>query len=463
MVKSQTTSSNRNLTNKLDDRILYPGEYLEYRGEDNRTFIDKSEGVYLYDKTGHKMIDGPGGMWNVNVGHGVKEIADAIHEQIRKMPYASPFSESTEIATTYASRLVKYAPGDLKRVFFTSGGSSAVDSALRFVMFYNNVRGLKEKKLIISRHDAYHGSTYLSASCSGKERDKNNFDFADDIVHHLSSPNPFRKDKNLSDEEFCDLKVKELEDKILELGSDKVAAFIAEPILASGGVIIPPKGYHKKTLEICRKHNILYISDEIVTGFGRLGHIMSSEEHFDVTPDIILLAKGITSGYVPCGAVVISETLMADLDNKEKVIFSNGFTDSGHPVAMAAAHATLDFMENNKLLAHVKKVAPYFQSKLAELIDLPIVGDVRGDGLMAAVECVIDKEKRDPLNLQYEIASRINTHCQNLGLIVRPLFNTCVMSPSLIIEEGEIDELVRILREGIILATEDIKKEGLWS
>ena len=185
MVKSQTTSSNGNLTNKLDDRILYPGEYLQYRGEDNRTFIDKSEGVYLYDKTGHKMIDGPGGMWNVNVGHGVKEIADAIHEQIRKMPYASPFSESTEIATTYASRLVKYAPGDLKRVFFTSGGSPAVDSALRFVMFYNNVRGLKEKKLIISRHDAYHGSTYLSASCSGKERDKNNFDFADDIVHHL--------------------------------------------------------------------------------------------------------------------------------------------------------------------------------------------------------------------------------------------------------------------------------------
>ena len=197
-------------------------------------------------------------------------------------------------------------------------------------MFYNNVKGLKEKKLIISRHDAYHGSTYLSASCSGKERDKNNFDFADDIVHHLSSPNPFRKDKQLSDEEFCDLKVKELEDKILELGSDKVAAFIAEPILASGGVIVPPKGYHKKTLEICRKHNVIYISDEIVTGFGRLGHIMSTEEYFDVTPDIILLAKGITSGYVPCGAVVISETLMADLDNKEKVIFSNGFTDSGY-------------------------------------------------------------------------------------------------------------------------------------
>ena len=463
MGKSQNIAANQNLTNKLDDRILHPWEYLEYRGEDSRTFIDKSKGIYLYDKTGHKLIDGPGGMWNVNVGHGVKEIADAVYEQIRKMPYASPFSESTEIAAKYASRLVKYAPGDLKRVFFTAGGSSSVDSALRFVMFRNNVKGLKEKKLIISRHNAYHGSTYLSASCSGKERDKNNFDFADNLVHHLSSPDPFRKDSNLSDEEFCNLKVQELEDKILELGPDKVAAFIAEPILASGGVIVPPKGYHKKTLEICRKYNVIYISDEVVTGFGRLGYIMASEKYFDVVPDIILMAKGITSGYVPCGAVVISENLMADLDNKEKVIFSNGFTDSGHPVAMAAASATLDFIENNNLLDHVKKVAPYFQSKLSELIDLPIVGDVRGAGLMAAVECVIDKEKRDPLNLQYEIASRINTHCQNLGLIVRPLFNTCVMSPSLIIEESEIDELVRILREGIILATEDIKKEGLWS
>ena len=463
MGKSQNISSNVNLTNILDDRILHPWEYLEYRGEDSRTFIDKSKGIYLYDKTGHKLIDGPGGMWNVNVGHGVKEIADAVYEQIRKMPYASPFSESTEIAANYASRLVKYAPGDLKRVFFTAGGSSSVDSALRFVMFRNNVKGLKEKKLIISRHNAYHGSTYLSASCSGKERDKNNFDFADNLVHHLSSPDPFRKDSNLSDEEFCNLKVQELEDKIIELGPNKVAAFIAEPILASGGVIVPPKGYHKETLEICRKYNVIYISDEVVTGFGRLGHIMASEKHFDIVPDIILLAKGITSGYVPCGAVVISENLMADLDNKEKVIFSNGFTDSGHPVAMAAASATLDFIENNNLLDHVKKVAPYFQSKLSELIDLPIVGDVRGAGLMAAVECVIDKEKRDPLNLQYEIASRINTHCQNLGLIVRPLFNTCVMSPSLIINESEIDELVRILREGIILATEDIKKEGLWS
>ena len=402
-------------------------------------------------------------MWNVNVGHGVKEIADAVYNQITKMPYASPFTESTEIAHDYASRLVQYAPGDLKRIFFTSGGSSAVDSALRFVMFYNNILGRKEKKQIISRNDAYHGSTFLGASCSGKERDKNNFDFASNIVHHISSPNPFRKPDDLTDEEFCDLKVQELENKIIEIGADKVAAFIAEPILASGGVIVPPKGYHKKTHEICKRHDVLYISDEIVTGFGRLGHIFASENYFDFTPDIILLAKGITSGYVPCGAVVISERLMSKLDNKEKVIFSNGFTDSGHPVSMAAATATLDYIEKTNLLDHVKDVGPYFQAKLRELTDLPIVGEVRGEGLMAAVECVGNKDKKDPLNLSYEIGSRINEHCQQLGLIVRPLFSTCVMSPSLIITKEQIDDLVSILRKGIELATDDIKKEGLWS
>ena len=363
----------------------------------------------------------------------------------------------------YASRLVQYAPGDLKRIFFTSGGSSAVDSALRFVMFYNNIQGRKEKKQIISRNDAYHGSTFLGASCSGKERDKNNFDFASNIVNHISSPNPFRKPDDLTDEEFCDLKVQELENKIIEIGADKVAAFIAEPILASGGVIVPPKGYHKKTHEICKKHDVLYISDEIVTGFGRLGHIFASENYFDFTPDIILLAKGITSGYVPCGAVVISERLMSKLDNKEKVIFSNGFTDSGHPVSMAAATATLDYIEKTNLLDHVKDVGPYFQAKLRELTDLPIVGEVRGEGLMAAVECVGNKDKKDPLNLSYEIGSRINEHCQQLGLIVRPLFSTCVMSPSLIITKEQIDDLVSILRKGIELATDDIKKEGLWS
>jgi adenosylmethionine-8-amino-7-oxononanoate aminotransferase len=462
MVRKITKLDNKELAQK-DLTTLHPWDYLEYRGDSDRTFIEKSEGIYLYDHDGNKMIDGPGGMWNVNIGHGVNEIADAVHNQMTKMSFASPFTESTEVRAVFAERLAEYAPGDLKRVFFTTGGSSAVDSALRFVMFFNNIRGTRNKKKIISRQDAYHGSTFLSASCSGKEKDKNNFDFAEDLVHHLSSPNPYRKNPNLSDEEFCDQVVKELEDKILELGAENVAAFIAEPILASGGVIIPPKGYHQKTLEICRKYDVIYISDEVVTAFGRLGHIFASKNYFDITPDIIVSAKGITSGYVPCGVVMISEKLMAQLDYKEKAIFSNGFTDSGHPTAMAAANASLDFIERNNILEYVKDIGPYFQERLQELSDLPIVGNVRGEGLMAAVECVGNKDKKDPLNLSYEIGSRINEHCQKLGLIVRPLYSTCVMSPPLIISKIQIDDMVEILRKGILLATEDIKKEGLWN
>ena len=194
---------------KKDLTTLHPWEYLEYRGTGGRTFIEKSKGIYLYDKDGRKLIDGPGGMWNVNIGHGVDEIADAVSNQIRTMSYASPFTESTSVRAIFAERIAEYAPGDLKRVFFTSGGSAAVDSALRFVMFLNNVRGLRNKKKIIGRQDGYHGSTYLGASCSGKERDKNNFDFASDIVHHISAPNPYRKDDSVTLDEFCDAKVKE--------------------------------------------------------------------------------------------------------------------------------------------------------------------------------------------------------------------------------------------------------------
>ena len=184
-----------------DKLVLHPYEDFNSRGTYNRKLITKSDNIYLYDENGNKFIDGPGGMWCNNIGHGNKEIGEAIKNQIEKMDYCSPFSESNEVSAELASVLADLSPGDLNTVFFTTDGSTANETALRFVMFYNNVRGLKEKKLIISRHDAYHGSTYLSASCSGKERDKNNFDFADDIVHHLSSPNPFRKDRNLSDEE----------------------------------------------------------------------------------------------------------------------------------------------------------------------------------------------------------------------------------------------------------------------
>jgi adenosylmethionine-8-amino-7-oxononanoate aminotransferase len=472
------------LRNDSDDiqeklrHVVHPWEDLNRIGEWERTIIGESEGIFVYDTEGNQLIDGPGGMWCVNVGHRNDEIAEAMAAQAREMAYYSPWSLANLPSANLGAKLAELSPGDLNNVFFTTGGSTAVDSALRFVMFFNNYLGRPEKKHIISRQHAYHGSTYLAASCSGKERDKSYLDFERGFIHHLPAPNPYRRPEGMSVEDFCTEKVADLENKILELGPDKVAAFIAEPIMASGGVIVPPEGYHRRCWEVCQKHDVLYIADEVVTGFGRLGHWFASEAVFDMIPDIITAAKGLTSGYVPMGAVLISDRLMeqvrvggdgggANANNFTysgggSAVFSNGFTYSGHPVSCAAALKNIEIIERDGLLEHVREVGPYFQERLRELHDIPIVGDVRGMGLMACVECVISQESKEALKLDYEIGNRIDEHCQELGLIVRPLINMCVMSPPLVITKPQVDKLVSLLREGILRAQEDVRKEGLW-
>jgi adenosylmethionine-8-amino-7-oxononanoate aminotransferase len=447
-----------------DNLVVHPWEDFKTDGKNKRTIIGESDGIYVYDTDGNKLIDAPSGMWCVNIGHGRREMADAIAEQVMRMPYYSPWSLGTAPAAELGKKLADLAPGDLDHVAFSTGGSTAVETALRFVMFYNNILERPEKKHIISRQDAYHGSTYLAASCSGKGRDKPLQDFETARVHHLPSPNPYRRPEGMSVEDFCAAKVKDLEDKILELGADKTAAFIAEPILASGGVIVPPPGYHQKCLEVCRKHDVLYISDEVVTAFGRLGHFFASEEVFGIVPDIITTAKGLTSGYIPMGATLISDRLvrqLADLDVKT-AMFSHGFTYSGHPVAAAAGLKNIEIIEREGILEHVRKVAPYFQSRLQELRDIPLVGDVRGEGLMACVECGEKVDWSAPPTMDYEIGNRIDKHCQELGLIVRPIINMCVMSPPLIITKPQIDDLVGMLRQGIQRTMDDMIAEGLW-
>ncbi len=447
-----------------DNRWLHPWQDMSGIDKQKRTVITGGEGVYVYDSDGNRLMDGPAGMWCVNVGHGRTEIAQAIAEQAQRMTYYSPWSLANAPAVELAAKLVEIAPDGFNHVFFTTGGSTAVDSALRFVMFFNNVLGRPEKKHIISRHDAYHGSTYLTASCSGKVRDKNYMDFVHDFVHHLPSPNPYRRPHGMSVEDFCAARIKDLEEKILELGPEKVAAFIAEPILASGGVIVPPDGYQAKCMEICRQHDVLYISDEVVTGFGRLGHFFASKDVFDVDADIITSAKGLTSGYQPLGAVLIHDRVLSRVSgpDSEGVSFSSGFTYSGHPVACAAALKNIEIMEREDLMAHVREVSPYFQDRLRDMLDIPIVGDVRGMGLMGCIECVISRDSKDPLTLDYEIGNRIDKYCQDLGLLVRPVINMCVMSPPLTITRKQIDEMMQILRKGIELAMEDVRNEGIW-
>ena len=442
---------NTNVKNWDNDHFMHPWEGMDDIGDNDRAFLEGGGGIYVSNDAGEKLIDGPAGMWCVQVGYGRDEIADAMAEQARKLAYFSPFNNTNSVAAAFAREVAKRAPGDLNNVFFTTGGSTAVDTALRFVHFRNNLLGKPAKKKIISRQKAYHGSTYLSAAVSGKERDRLWLDKPDALAHFLPDVNPLVRAKGQSVEAFLDEKIAELEEAIVTLGPDNVAAFIAEPVLASGGVIVPPEGYHKRCLEVCHKHDVLYISDEVVTGFGRLGHWLASKEVFRIQPDIITCAKGLTSGYAPMGAAIFSDRLIADVagENGQGATFSNGYTYSGHPVSAAAGLANMQIIEREGLLEHVRTVTPQFQARLQGLADLPLVIDARGMGLMGCIECSYDTERNSSLDRDYALGGKIDAECQTRGLTLRPLINMCVMSPPLVITPDQIDQMFDILEQAI--------------
>jgi len=422
----------------------------------------EGDGVYVTDGQGQRLLDGIGGLWCVNVGYRRREIAEAMAVQAMKLPFYTAFMESgNEPSTRLAVALASAAPGDLNRVFFTTGGSTANDSAIRFLHWLANNTGRPHKKHLISRADAYHGSTFLTASCSGKFSDRADLDVLDGQVHHLSSVNPYRRPEGMTIDEFRDARVAELEACIMALGAENVGGFIAEPLLASGGVVVPPEGYHRATFEVCRKYDVRYISDEVVTGFGRLGHIFASEAVFGVTPDIITCAKGLTSGYVPLGAMILSDALCAAADVDGKAVFSHGFTYAAHPVACAAAIANLQIIETESLCEHVRRLSPRFLGCLRALADLPLVGDVRGMGLLAGIEFVRCRRTREPLPAALAVGKQVAAECRRRGLMVRPLGSVIGISPPLIITEAQVDEMVGILREAIRVTADALTRSGI--
>lgn len=461
--KRPITAVAEEVAKRAESHLVQPWPTAGDIGEEARELIAAGDGIHVTDETGARLIDGPAGMWCVNVGHRRRELADAMHEQAMALSYNSPWSSMSEPSALLAERIAGHAPGDLEHVFFTTGGSSAIESALRFMQFYNNVRGRPDKKKIISREGAYHGSTFLSASLNGRPRDRDWMDGADDLVVKLSCPNPFRRPAGMSLEDFTTSLVDEFRDAVERVGAENIGAFVGEPVMASGGVIVPPDGYLTAIAEICRANDILYISDEVVTAFGRLGHVFASRDVFGIEPDIITFAKGVTSGYFPLGGMTVSSRLFDELrrSNHPDATYAHGLTYSSHPVGCAVALKNLDLLEDG-LLDHARQIAPYFLERLRTLEDLPIVGEVRGKGLMACVECVADPESRNPLLLDTEVGRRIDQHCQELGLMVRPLIHMCVMSPPLTISREQIDEMVSILREGISRTMDDLRREGVW-
>ncbi|QFT96122.1 Omega-amino acid--pyruvate aminotransferase [Roseovarius sp. THAF8] len=448
--RTMTNGTSPDLLNEWDrNHQIHPWAAMDAWQESDYHPIESAEGIYLWDADGKRYIDGPGGMWCVNIGYGRKDMAAAIAEQVMRLPYTSPWTTTTDPSTILAKKIADLAPGDLNNVFFTTGGSTAVDTALRTMHFMNNALGRPDKKIVIAREKGYHGSTYLASTVTGKERDKSRFDVEKRLVRFLPDVNPYTRPDGMSVEDWCAAKVADLEDMIAELGADRIGAFIAEPILCSGGVIIPPEGYHKRTLEICRKHDILYISDEVVTAFGRLGHWFASEEVFGIVPDIITCAKGLTSGYLPLGACIISDRVMERMTGPdENVLFSNGYTYSAHPVCCVAALKNIEIMEEERILDHARAITPKFQARLRALERFPIVGDLRGMGLLGCIEGRPDTPGTS-LAAERKLGALLDEACEKRGLLVRPLINMAVFSPPLIITEAQVDEMFDLLEDAL--------------
>ena len=453
------------LWRKDRDHYIHPWTDFSVFKEVGSDVIAESEGIYVYDAEGQRYIDGIGGLWCVNIGYGRDEMAQAIADQVRRIPYYSTFTHlTTPPAAELAAKLAELAPGPLNRVFYGTGGSMANDTAVRIAHFYFNRLGQPEKKHVISRVDGYHGSTYLAASITGVMFDRIGFDVVEDTIHHVSPPNCYRRPEGMSLEAFCDHLVEEFEAKIQEVGPEKIACFFAEPIMGAGGVIVAPPGYHRRMLEVCRKYQVLYISDEVVTAFGRLGHFFASEPVFDIVPDMITSAKGITSGYLPLSATLLSDEIyeVISVPQAEGALFTHGFTYSGHPVSCAAALKNIEIMEREDLCGHVREIGPYFEQRLAALKELPLVGDVRGSHFMMCVENVADKETKEILDPGILIGNRIARFAQERGLIVRPIAHLNVLSPPLTMNRGQIDTTVDILAESIEAAANELRHEGLW-
>lgn len=449
------------------DHFIHPYSDFSIFKEEGSQIITDAEGMYVTDSEGNQFLDGIAGLWCVNIGHGRKEMADRIFEQVLKMDYYNPFgASSNEPGAMLATKLAELSPGELNHVFYTSSGSDANDSAIRLAHHYNNMRGKPTKKKIISRLNAYHGSTYLTANLTGIHESKQGFDrIADDWINHVSAANMYRRPsgaEHLNEAQYADFLVAELENRIHQIGADNIAAFIAEPIMGAGGVLVAPNGYHKKISEVCKEHDILYIADEVVTAFGRLGHWFASQAIYDYLPDIIVTAKGISSGYVPLGAVLISKEVYEVISQPqcEGGVLSMGFTYSGHPVACAAALQNIAIIEREDICGHVQEIGPYFYNRAQSLSDLPIVGDVRGSHFMVGIEMVSDKVSKQSFPVAAMITDRIFRCCRKRGLIVRPVGNQIILSPPLIISKSQTDELFDILYESIQQTLVDLKKDA---
>jgi len=428
---------------------LHPFSDMKQLNAKGTRIIERAEGVFIYDSTGKKYLDAFAGLWCVNVGYGRKSIADAAYRQMQELPYYNAFfGTTTPPATLLAQKIASHAGPKLSRVFFTNSGSEATDTWFRMARVYWKALGKPEKTQVIARKNGYHGSTVAGASLGGMKLMHEQGNLPIEGVHHINQPYWYAEGGDLSPAEFGLKVARELEAKIDELGEDRVAAFVAEPIQGAGGVIIPPDTYWPEIARICKARNILLVVDEVICGFGRLGQWFG-HQHYGVEPDLAPIAKGLSSGYLPIGGVIVSDRV-ADVMINEVGDFFHGFTYSGHPVAAAAALENLRIIEEEGLVERVRDdIGPYFAAAWKSLENHEVVGQAESVGLMGGLQLAADKATRRRYAKPDDIGSAVRNHCVENGLIMRATGDRMLASPALTISRSEVDKVIEKLRNAL--------------
>ena len=431
---------------------LHPYTNARKHQEQGPLVIAKGDGVYVEDIHGKRYIEAMAGLWSVALGFSEQRLVDAAMRQFKELPFYHQFTHKThEMAATFAKQLIDACPIPMSKVFFTNSGSEANDTVVKLLWYRSNALGQPQRKKIISRLRGYHGVTVASASLTGLVPNHKGFDLPIAGILHTSCPHYWRDGKDgETEEQFASRMVQDLEDMILREGPDTIAAFIAEPVMGAGGVIVPPATYWEKVQAVLKKYDILFVADEVICGFGRTGNMFASTT-FNLQPDIMVLSKQISSSYQPLSAILLNDKVfepIADESNKLGTL-GHGFTAGGHPVAVAVGIENLNIIQERNLVEHAAKVGAHMLKRLNELADHPMVGEVRGVGLIAAVELVADKANKTGLETPAQLGLAVGKEMQDNGVIVRNIADAIAFCPPLIITEEQVDVMVDTLRAAI--------------
>src|SRR6185437_11715043 len=425
---------------------LHPYTHLKKHESEGPLVITEGKGIHVYDENGKEYIEGLAGLWCTALGFGEERLVDAATRQLKRLPYYHILNHKSHAAAAeLAERLIALMPVKMSKVFFNNSGSEANDSAIKMVWYYNNARGRHRKKKIIARMKGYHGVTVAAASLTGLPNNHRDFDLPIAQIRHADCPHYYRFAKpGESEEAFATRLAESLEAQILREDPDTVAAFIAEPVMGAGGVILPPRTYFEKVQKVLKKYDVLLIADEVICGFGRTGNMFGSET-YGLAPDIMTMAKALSSAYLPISATIINDEIyQAFVAQSEKIgVFAHGFTYSAHPVCCAVALETLKIYEERDILGHVRKVSPRLLDGLRRTADHPLVGELRGVGLLAGVELVKDKATKAPFDPKAGVGAIFAARAQEHGLILRAMGDTVALCPPLIITAEETDEMLR--------------------